>query len=92
MIVPRSGSSSGVVTARSDAGGGRREPGGPSSDARPDTLAGDFLLARPIAVVARVVAPGRGSIERVEALTPYAVQRISEDARAAGPAPRAVAR
>jgi len=47
---------------------------------------GDFLLARPIAVVARVAAPGRGSIERVEALTPYAVQRITEDARAAGPA------
>jgi hypothetical protein len=47
---------------------------------------GDFLLARPIAVVARVAAPGRGSIERVEALTPYAVQRITDDARAAGPA------
>ena len=47
---------------------------------------GDFLLAHPIAVVARVAAPGRGSIERVEALTPYAVQRITEDARAAGPA------
>jgi hypothetical protein len=47
---------------------------------------GDFLLARPIAVVARVASPGRGSIERVEALTPYAVQRITDDARAAGPA------
>lgn len=81
MIVPRSR----AVTARSGAGSGRPQPEHPAPDARHDTLAGDFLLARPIAVVARVVAPGRGSIERVEALTPYAVQRIAEDARAAGP-------
>ena len=44
----------------------------------------DFLLERPIAVVARVVVRGRGSIERVEALTPHVVETIVEDARAAG--------
>src|SRR5262245_66120054 len=65
----------------------RRGHGHSSADARSGlgTQAGDFLLARPIPVVSRVVAPGRGSIERVEALTPYAAQRIAEDARAAGP-------
>jgi hypothetical protein len=44
----------------------------------------DLLVAAPPAVVARVVSPGRGSIERVEALTPYAAQRIAEDVRTAG--------
>jgi hypothetical protein len=80
MIASRSGLMSGAGSGRS-----RRvhsSPDVPSSE----TPMGDFLLARPIAVVARVAAPGRGSIERVEALTPYAVQRITEDARTAGPA------
>jgi hypothetical protein len=43
-----------------------------------------MLVDMPPAVVARVVSPGRGSIERVEALTPYAAQRITEDVRTAG--------
>ena len=65
----------------------KRGHGHSSADARfgLGTQAGDFLLTHPIPAVSRVVAPGRGSIERVEALTPYAVQRIAEYARTAGP-------
>jgi hypothetical protein len=87
MIVSRSGSASAGGGGRSGVRRGSQDPGHSSPDAPgPSTLMGEFLLSRPIAVVARVVAPGRGSIERVEALTPYAVQRITEDARAAGTA------
>lgn len=87
MIVPPSGQPSGGSGA---AGGSRRGRRGHDHSltnvrADPGAQAGDFLLAHPLAVLARVVAPGRGSIERVEALTPYAVQRITEDARVAGP-------
>jgi hypothetical protein len=87
MIVPRSGQPSGGSGAAGGSRRGRRRHGHSVANARPDpgAQAGDFLLAHPLAVVARVVAPGRGSIERVEALTPYAVQRIAEDARVAGP-------
>ncbi len=83
MLVSRDDSPSGGTRER----GPGRGAGNPAPHVTaPDALTGDFLLARPIAVVARVSAPGRGSIERVEALTPYAVQRIVEDARTAGQA------
>jgi hypothetical protein len=66
---------------------GRKHRGGhlPADGSTPQVArATDFLLDQPIAVVARVVARGRGSIERVEALTPQVVETIVEDARAAG--------
>src|SRR4029453_2518739 len=66
MIVSRSGLVSGACSGLS-----RQAHSSPDAPP-PGTPMGDFLLARPIAVVARVAAPGRGSIERVEALTPYA--------------------
>jgi len=65
----------------------RRHRGGHLRPDRSDPRVGratDFLLDHPIAVVARVAARGRGSIERVEVLTPRVVEVIVEDARAAG--------